>query len=326
MPYAVVIPRLGLTMESARVVQWYKRAGETVARGEPLFSVESDKAVQDIEALSSGVVYPLTNLPDEALPIATVIGYILAPGEALPIDATAVVPAGATGAVPANAPAPSSEQAPASPPAQPVATPTAAALTQPAAATPQRVLSSPAARRRARELGLDWRTIERPGGGPILRAHVERAAASVAAAPTSTLAPGLIESLTAAVDAEALSILLERLGAAVTPAALYARIAASAVARTPAAAVLDAAGLPLVHAADYAADDITPALDPGQVAVLSIGRSVPRPTRLPDGKTALRQTVAICLTFDRAVLARESAGQLLAALRALIEQPFLLLA
>lgn len=324
MPYTVVIPRLGLTMEAARVVQWYKQAGETVTRGELLFSVESDKAVQDLEALASGVVYPLPDLPDEPLPIGTPIGYILAPDEPLPPDVVA-------GAAAAAQPAPATAAPVATPPAAQAEPPAHAAL--PASSPPppvaQRPLSSPAARRRARELGIDWRAVSRPGGGPILLAHVEQAARTaqrLEPAPTSTLAPGQIESLTATVDAEALSLLLERLGPAVTPAALYARIAAGAVARTSAAAVLGAAGLPLVHAADYAADTITPALDPGQVVVLGVGRSMPIPTRLSDGKTALRQTVTLCLTFDRSVLARDAAGELLTALRALIAQPFLLLA
>ena len=45
MAYEVVIPRLGLTMEEGRVLEWYKSDGEVIEPGEPLFSVETDKVV-----------------------------------------------------------------------------------------------------------------------------------------------------------------------------------------------------------------------------------------------------------------------------------------
>lgn len=81
MAYEVVVPRLGLTMEEGRIIEWYKQDGEYVEAGEPLFSVETDKAVQDVEAPVSGIVYRVPDLPSDPLPIGTVIGYILEPGE-----------------------------------------------------------------------------------------------------------------------------------------------------------------------------------------------------------------------------------------------------
>ncbi len=157
MAYEVVVPRLGLTMEEGRIVEWYKQDGETVEAGELLFAVETDKAVLDVEAPVSGVVYHLPDLPSDPLPIGTVIGYIAEPGEEvlLPQATPAVTPT--------------------SPPTETSASTPAAANT-PAVPPGGRKLSSPAARRRAKELGIDWRTVERPGGGPILVAHVEQAA------------------------------------------------------------------------------------------------------------------------------------------------------
>ena len=52
-----------------------------------------------------------------------------------------------------------------------------------------RRFSSPAARRRAQELGIDWRTVERADGGPILVAHVEAAAQARAEAPRIEASP-----------------------------------------------------------------------------------------------------------------------------------------
>jgi pyruvate dehydrogenase E2 component (dihydrolipoamide acetyltransferase) len=160
MAYEIVVPRLGLTMEEGRIVEWFKEPGESVEAGEPLFAVETDKVVSEMEAPVSGVVFPLTDLSSEPMPIGTVIGYILAPGEKPPSSAEREPP------TPASAPAMETEPIP------PVETSLELG-------TQDRRLSSPAARRRAEELGIDWRTVERPGGGPILVAHVEATAAAI---------------------------------------------------------------------------------------------------------------------------------------------------
>ena len=157
MAYEVVVPRLGLTMEEGRIVEWFKEPGESVEVGEPLFAVETDKVVSEIEAPVDGIVHPLPDLPSEPMPIGTVIGYILAPGEE--------PPSGVEGKPVPTAGVPVKE-------AEPCAPITVGLEAQ------DRKLSSPAARRRAQELGVDWRTVDRPGGGPILVAHVETAAAA----------------------------------------------------------------------------------------------------------------------------------------------------
>jgi pyruvate dehydrogenase E2 component (dihydrolipoamide acetyltransferase) len=159
MAYEIVVPRLGLTMEEGRIVEWFKESGQSVEVGEPLFAVETDKVVSEIEAPVSGIVYLLPDLPSEPMPIGMVIGYILAPGEEPPsISRSEPTP---TAAVPAL-------EAQSSPPT----------ATRSERGIPDRKLSSPAARRRAQELGIDWRAVERPGSGPILVAHVEAAASA----------------------------------------------------------------------------------------------------------------------------------------------------
>ncbi len=105
MAYEVVIPRLGLTMEEGSVVDWYKKDGEAVQVGEPMFSVETDKAVMDVEAPFSGLLYRLPELPEGMQPIGTLVGYILQPGEALPSGLGGEVePAGCGGSVSASQP------------------------------------------------------------------------------------------------------------------------------------------------------------------------------------------------------------------------------
>ena len=56
MSSAVLIPPLGQTVDTLTLVSWYKHEGDTVTQGEPLFSVETDKATLDVEAPASGVL------------------------------------------------------------------------------------------------------------------------------------------------------------------------------------------------------------------------------------------------------------------------------
>jgi pyruvate dehydrogenase E2 component (dihydrolipoamide acetyltransferase) len=155
MAYEVVIPRLGLTMEEAQVVQWYKQDGEPIQAGELMISVETDKTVIDVEAPCGGFFYRVPNLPSEPLPIGYVIGYILEPGEDVPDQVEApIVEAGAV--------------------ATPVKTEVAAAIPPTQKPLSGKKLSSPAARRRAKEFGIDWTEITRLDDGPILIAHVEQ--------------------------------------------------------------------------------------------------------------------------------------------------------
>ena len=85
MATAVVMPRLGWTMETGQVVEWLKVEGEQVEAGELLMLVESDKAINEVEALESGVLRFPADAPKvgDAVPIGTVLAYLAAPGEEL---------------------------------------------------------------------------------------------------------------------------------------------------------------------------------------------------------------------------------------------------
>ncbi len=52
----VTIPRLGWNMDEGTFIGWLKSDGEHVAAGEPLFSLEGDKATQDVESLETGIL------------------------------------------------------------------------------------------------------------------------------------------------------------------------------------------------------------------------------------------------------------------------------
>src|SRR3954464_6709675 len=82
------MPRLGWTMEVGSVAEWLKKDGDTVKQGDIIFTVESDKAVNEIESFESGVLRIPANSPalGEAVPIGTVLAYLVQPGESSPFD------------------------------------------------------------------------------------------------------------------------------------------------------------------------------------------------------------------------------------------------
>jgi pyruvate dehydrogenase E2 component (dihydrolipoamide acetyltransferase) len=80
----VILPKVDMVMESATFVEWLKREGETVEKGQPLFVILTDKAAMEIESPASGILAGLRAEPNQVLPVSEVIAYILQPGEALP--------------------------------------------------------------------------------------------------------------------------------------------------------------------------------------------------------------------------------------------------
>ena len=54
MAIEITVPRLGWNMDEGVFVAWHKNEGDLVQAGEPLFSLETDKAVQEVESLDSG--------------------------------------------------------------------------------------------------------------------------------------------------------------------------------------------------------------------------------------------------------------------------------
>jgi len=158
----VVMPQLGLTMTEGTLVRWLKREGENVAKGEPLIEVQSDKVTMEVESTDSGMLGGIRVQEGEVVPVGQAIAYLLEPGEEVP-----------EGEPEKTAP----------PPAQPDAAP------EPTAAVPresgERVKASPAAKRVAKERGVELAAVMGTGsGGRIVEADVvaavEKAAQPVA--------------------------------------------------------------------------------------------------------------------------------------------------
>ena len=135
------MPKWGLTMKEGKITQWFKNEGDTVAKGEPFFEVETEKITNTVEATDGGVVFQIVVPAGTSVPVGTIVAIVAEPGEQ---------PERVEG-VQAGGEAPS-EKAPAK----------KAEAAQPEAK--KFVPATPAARRLAKELGVDISQV--PGSGP----------------------------------------------------------------------------------------------------------------------------------------------------------------
>jgi pyruvate dehydrogenase E2 component (dihydrolipoamide acetyltransferase) len=76
-PFEVVMPKLGLIMTEANLMEWHKQDGDWVQKGEPLFSFESDKSAVEIEAPASGYLKTLVSA-GTTVPVQTAIAILYA--------------------------------------------------------------------------------------------------------------------------------------------------------------------------------------------------------------------------------------------------------
>ncbi|MXW81003.1 MAG: hypothetical protein F4Z57_18865 [Gemmatimonadetes bacterium] len=352
----IAMPRLGWTMEEGTLVEWLKADGDTVEAGEILFTVESDKALNEIETFSGGILHIPSDAPQpgDTVPVGTLLGYLLQPGEEMP---TAPPPAPAAEPVPTPA-EPASVAKP-----EPVPT---ATLTRSAGPT-----ISPRARRVAAELEVEWRVLTGSGRtGRIVERDVRAAAAR-----SSQAVPAI---LTTEADATELVTLRPQLKLEGAPAPAYHHLIAKLVvvaladypqlnaseteavhlslsvdtgedlatpvirdAHTKNWAELAAAARSLALQARrrtlgpkatqsgtfaianfgmYGIDAFTPILRPPYRATLGLGRIAERPA-VREGRVVPRALISLSLTVESGLLENGAAVRFLDRLRSLIEQP-----
>jgi pyruvate dehydrogenase E2 component (dihydrolipoamide acetyltransferase) len=160
----ITIPRLGWNMEEGVFAGWSKQEGERVTSGEAIFTLESDKALQEIESLDAGILRISPGAPKagEKVAVGTIIGYLVAPGESPP-DPVPAPPA-------PGAPPPAGRV----PPAPEIAPP---------ASEPDHPAVSPRATRLAAELGVDCARLKGSGRGGRITEEDVRAAAAASPSP-----------------------------------------------------------------------------------------------------------------------------------------------
>jgi pyruvate dehydrogenase E2 component (dihydrolipoamide acetyltransferase) len=200
------MPSLGADMDAGKLVEWLKRPGDAVRRGEVVAVVETQKGAIEIEIFQDGVLDQLLVQPGETVPVDTVLATLRGDGEApaaepVPLreepEAAKPAPAAEVAAPPPPpAPKPAPASAAASPPPQPAAPPPPAAAAAP--------IATPGARRLAAQHGIDLTGIVGSGpGGAVLRADVERAVAAPPPPAEAEPAPQAIAAKPAATDAKA---------------------------------------------------------------------------------------------------------------------------
>lgn len=211
----VILPALGMSQDTGKILQWLKREGEQVAKGEPLVEIETDKATVEIEAPADGVLARVSAAAGDDVPVGQVIAAILAPDEVSQAPATEATNRVPTGNVDTINSAPTTS-------ASPLASRIAAehnldlsqvrssgrriqkadvltylqsqekvgeiADTKTPAPTARLAMASPKARRLASEQGKDLAAIKGSGpGGAVLAADILAAGAlNVAPAPEET--------------------------------------------------------------------------------------------------------------------------------------------
>ena len=173
----MLMPLLGQTMEEGTIIKWMKNEGDNITEGEPLLEVMTDKVNMEVEAPESGVLLKILAQADEIVAVQNPIAIIGAAGESIDVlladepAAKAAETAPDVSAPAQSAPAPIAEAA------QPIPAPPAVA---------GKIISSPSARREARQRGIDIDLLAGKGTGPngrIIERDVIEFAASMRATP-----------------------------------------------------------------------------------------------------------------------------------------------
>jgi pyruvate dehydrogenase E2 component (dihydrolipoamide acetyltransferase) len=165
------MPSLGADMEDGTFTEWHAEPGQQVARGQVICVVETQKGAIDVEIWQAGTLAKLIASPGQKIPVGQVMALVATEGEdwkAIAATAAEAPPRGAARSerpMPASAPGP--VPAAVAPGEMPVTVP----------ATPGRAKISPAARRRAEELGIDLTAVKPSGTHAVISiADVELAA------------------------------------------------------------------------------------------------------------------------------------------------------
>lgn len=160
----VKMPKWGLTMTQGTIVDWLVAEGTEVAEGDMILTVETEKAVDDVGAPASGILYKIVAPAGSEVAVSGPIGVILEAGESLSEEeiAALLAPSATAGEASPSSAEPRSERRERRPTGRD---------------SGGRINASPAAKKLAAELGIDLATVEATGpGGRITSDDVQRAA------------------------------------------------------------------------------------------------------------------------------------------------------
>ena len=183
----IVMPKLGLTMESGAISAWLVEEGQEVQKGQALLEIATDKVTMEVEAQADGILRKIMVSAGQEVPVSTTIGVIAAADEDIG-SFVAAAPSDPAPSPPTPAAAPPPTLAPPTP-APPTPAPQAPA---PSADSDGRRphKTSPKARKIAAEHGLDLSSVNGSGpGGRIVSADVLALVEQARLIPAPTPAP-----------------------------------------------------------------------------------------------------------------------------------------
>ena len=152
MASVIIMPKQGLLMEEGTITKWLAKEGEQTTEGAPLFEMETDKLTITMDSTATGTVLKILHPEGDTVPITQPIAIVGQPGE----DISGLLAESGAPAQEAATPAPAAEA--------PAPAPAAAPVPAVERAPGERIFSSPRARLRAEENGVDIAAV--PGSGP----------------------------------------------------------------------------------------------------------------------------------------------------------------
>ncbi len=230
MAIPITVPRRGWTMEQGVFVGWLKAEGAPVHAGDAIFSLESEKATEDIEAVDDGVLHIPADGPrqGDVVLVGAVIGFVLQPGEVADLRLQ-IADCRLPDAMPGAKVEDSSPQSPISNQQSTITT----------------TASSPRARRAAARLGVDWRSAKATGQAGRIRERDVLAMSPPVSSTRRIIAERMLNShrstapvtLMTTIDATNLVRLREqsKVGGGLVPSYtdLFVKLAASALEKHP---------------------------------------------------------------------------------------------
>lgn len=144
----IIMPKYEMSQEVGTIVEWMKKDGDKVEKGETILAVETDKLTMDVECPATGIIAGIRGEAGDEIPVTEIIGYVLQPGEELP-----------------------KEEAPKAPETKAVE-----AKEDVRAAAEKKICATPVAKRLAKESGLNLADIAGTGAeGKVTKGDVEKA-------------------------------------------------------------------------------------------------------------------------------------------------------
>ncbi|MCU0592428.1 MAG: 2-oxo acid dehydrogenase subunit E2 [Desulfobacterales bacterium] len=181
MPVQIAMPKLGLTMTEGLITEWKFKEGDSVKKGDVLFTLETEKVTYEVESPADGVLAKILICEGETVPVGAVVGYITQTGEKLPLPlAPETIAVGKERPTPGELSTETEFSAQTSPISE----------IEVSAPTDLRIRATPLAKKTARAYGIDLGGVKGSGShGRIMLCDVEAWLQRQATVPTGIAQP-----------------------------------------------------------------------------------------------------------------------------------------